>query len=138
MDWKIPVVLKSYADNIPTLLRASDLVMSKAGGLIVTESLAAGLPLLLTEVIEGQESGNAEFIISPGAAVLAGPNGLVRELARWLEEGGKGLCARKRRRRSVCPTRLTRWLSCFKKQRQGGRISAKAAPSASSRRWKRF
>ena len=102
MDWKIPVVLKSYADNIPTLLRASDLVMSKAGGLIVTESLAAGLPLLLTEVIEGQESGNAEFILSTGAAELAPkPAELVKVLTRWLAEGGKGLDERKRNARAI-------------------------------------
>jgi 1,2-diacylglycerol 3-beta-galactosyltransferase len=97
INWKIPVVIKNYADNMPTLMRASDLVMSKAGGLIVTESLAAGLPLLLCEVIEGQESGNADFILSHGAAELASdPADLVKVLGRWLAEGGKLLEERKR------------------------------------------
>jgi 1,2-diacylglycerol 3-beta-galactosyltransferase len=44
---------------MPTMMRAADAIICKAGGLTVTESLACGLPLLLTDVIPGQETGNA-------------------------------------------------------------------------------
>ncbi len=84
-------------------MRAADILVSKAGGLIVTESLAAGLPMLLCEVIEGQESGNADFIISQGAAVLtAEPVArLVKELSRWLKDGGKELAERKAKAQAI-------------------------------------
>ena len=102
LDWQIPVVVKNFTEDMPALMRAADILVSKAGGLIVTESLAAGLPMLLCEVIEGQESGNAEFIISQGAAVLASePEGLVRELARWLEDGEKELTERKEKAQKI-------------------------------------
>ncbi len=102
LDWRIPVVVKNFSKDMPALMRAADILVSKAGGLIVTESLAAGLPMLLCEVIEGQESGNAEFIISQGAAVLAAePEGLVRELARWLEDGEKELTERKEKAQKI-------------------------------------
>ena len=58
-DWHIPVTLYNFVDNMSDMLHAADCVVSKAGGLIVTESLACGLPLLLVQVIPGQETGNA-------------------------------------------------------------------------------
>ncbi len=61
-NWHIPVILYDYVQKMPSLMRASDLVICKAGGLIVTEALASGLPMLLTDVIPGQETGNAEFV----------------------------------------------------------------------------
>jgi 1,2-diacylglycerol 3-beta-galactosyltransferase len=102
LDWRIPVVVKNFTEDMPALMRAADILISKAGGLIVTESLATGLPMLLCEVIEGQESGNAEFIISQDAAVLADePEGLVRELARWLKDGEKELAERKEKAQKI-------------------------------------
>jgi len=70
-DWHIPAQLYEYSDKVPTLMKASDLMLCKAGGLIVTESLAAGLPMLLTEIIPGQETGNAEYVTAYGAADMA-------------------------------------------------------------------
>ena len=70
-DWHIPAHIYEYSDTMPTLMKASDLILCKAGGLIVTESLASGLPMILTEVIPGQETGNAEYVTAYGAADMA-------------------------------------------------------------------
>jgi processive 1,2-diacylglycerol beta-glucosyltransferase len=56
----------SYVDD---LVAASDLVISKAGGLIVSEVLARGTPLLLVDPIPGQEEWNADYVVSVGAGV---------------------------------------------------------------------
>jgi processive 1,2-diacylglycerol beta-glucosyltransferase len=56
----------SYVDD---LVAASDLVISKAGGMIVSEVLARGSPLLLIDPIPGQEEWNADYIVSAGAGV---------------------------------------------------------------------
>jgi 1,2-diacylglycerol 3-beta-galactosyltransferase len=69
LDWHIPTHLYEYSSEMPALMKASDLILCKAGGLIVTESLASGLPMLLLNVIPGQESGNADYVISHNAAV---------------------------------------------------------------------
>ena len=68
-EWHQPYKLFNYVDNMPTLMRASDAIVCKAGGLITTESLASGLPIMIIEAIPGQETGNAEFVVENNAGV---------------------------------------------------------------------
>ena len=66
-EWHIPVQIYNFVDHMHLLMKASDLIVCKAGGLIVTEALACGLPMLLIDVIPGQETGNMEFVVDRGA-----------------------------------------------------------------------
>ena len=54
---------------VDDLVAASDLVITKAGGLIVSEGLARGTPLLLIDPIPGQEEWNADYVVSVGAGI---------------------------------------------------------------------
>ncbi|MEG6615725.1 glycosyltransferase [Peptococcaceae bacterium 1198_IL3148] len=58
-----------FVNNIHELMKASDLMITKAGGLTCSEALAVGLPLLIIDPIPGQEERNAEFLVNQGAAV---------------------------------------------------------------------
>ncbi len=60
--WHHPAHLYRFTEEMPKFLLSADMILCKAGGLIVTESLGAGLPLLLVDVIPGQETGNAQFV----------------------------------------------------------------------------
>lgn len=71
IEWHIPAHIYEYTDQMPTFMHASDAIITKAGGLITTESLACGLPMILVDVIPGQETGNAELVISNGAGDMA-------------------------------------------------------------------
>ena len=51
-----------FTDKVPELMHISDLVITKPGGLTVTESLASNLPILVINPIPGQEEENAEFL----------------------------------------------------------------------------
>lgn len=83
--WHLPVHYYNYVQNMPDLMLASDCLMSKAGGLIVSESLACGLPLLLIDVTPGQEEGNAKYVIERGAGELASEPEMAQEvLCHWL------------------------------------------------------
>jgi UDP-N-acetylglucosamine:LPS N-acetylglucosamine transferase len=56
--------------------------------LIVTEALASGLPMMLIEVIPGQETGNAEYVSSYGAADIAqSPIEVLEALDHLLKDG---------------------------------------------------
>jgi len=70
IDWHTVTHLYNFVENMPTLMGAADAIVCKAGGLIVTESLASGLPMLLIDVLPGQEMGNARYVIEGGAGEL--------------------------------------------------------------------
>ena len=95
MQWHIPVAIYGYVNNLPQMMHASDAVISKAGGLIVTESLACGLPLLLVDVIAGQESGNADYVVENSAGDVA-QDGLsaLEAVSHWMADGGALLSER--------------------------------------------
>jgi processive 1,2-diacylglycerol beta-glucosyltransferase len=55
--------------SLDPLIVASDLVLSKAGGLTISEVLARGVPLLLPMPMAGQEEWNADYVIGAGAGI---------------------------------------------------------------------
>lgn len=95
IDWHLKTYIYNFVDNMPALLKAADSIVCKAGGLIVTEALAAGLPLVLTDVLPGQEMGNAEYVVQGEAGEMA-PTGLeaLEIMYHWLDDGGKLLARR--------------------------------------------
>ncbi len=58
-----------FTDKVPELMSISDMVITKPGGLTVSESLASHLPLMVINPIPGQEEENAEFLEKTGCAV---------------------------------------------------------------------
>ena len=80
--------------SLDPLIVASDLVLSKAGGLTVSEVLARGVPLLLPMPMAGQERWNADYVIGAGA-------GLGRESARELAAAAADLLVDPARRAAM-------------------------------------
>lgn len=56
-------------DHVDDLVAASDLVISKAGGLIVSEVLARGTPMVIIDPVAGQEEWNADVVTGAGAGI---------------------------------------------------------------------
>lgn len=96
MLWHLPAVhLYEFSSDIPDMMRAADAVICKAGGLIVTESLACGRPMMLVDVIAGQETGNAEYVLQNGAADLAEtPIETLEVLSHWTADNNRLLSLR--------------------------------------------
>ncbi len=59
-----------FVDNVYDYMHISDIIVTKPGGLTVTESLACHLPLAIYSAFPGQELDNALFLIKQNAAVL--------------------------------------------------------------------
>jgi processive 1,2-diacylglycerol beta-glucosyltransferase len=57
---------------VAALMAASDVHLGKPGGLSSAESLACGLPMVLTGTLPGQEEANAVRLFAAGAAVAGG------------------------------------------------------------------
>ena len=60
-----------YSDNIDELMEVSDILITKPGGITVSEALAKSLPILIINPIPGQEAKNTKFLVKSGAAVKA-------------------------------------------------------------------
>jgi 1,2-diacylglycerol 3-beta-galactosyltransferase len=85
-EWHVETCCYNYVTEMGTFMRAADCILSKAGGLIVSESLACGLPLILVDVIPGQETGNAKHVLNGDAGVLTqDPIGVLETMCHWLE-----------------------------------------------------
>lgn len=53
-----------YSDDIPTMMKAADLFVTKPGGISITESAIMCLPMLLINFIGGCETPNYNFFVS--------------------------------------------------------------------------
>ena len=58
------VRILEFSDKIPELMNISLGVITKPGGLTVTECLVSHLPILIINPIPGQEEENAEFLVN--------------------------------------------------------------------------
>jgi processive 1,2-diacylglycerol beta-glucosyltransferase len=58
-----------FTQEMPDLLGAATLLLSKPGGLTTAEALARGLPMVILDPIGGQEERNSDVLLEAGAAV---------------------------------------------------------------------
>ena len=70
--------------------------------MIVSETLALGKPILITDVIEGQETGNAMYVLENGAGDRAfTPIDVLETVFHWLNDDGKLLKVRSEKAAAV-------------------------------------
>jgi 1,2-diacylglycerol 3-beta-galactosyltransferase len=86
--WPIPTRIYGFTPDIPALMNAADVLVSKAGPTTVAEALARELPTVLSGFIPSQEEENVRYMVDAGAGVLAEqPERIVATLDRWLNDG---------------------------------------------------
>jgi processive 1,2-diacylglycerol beta-glucosyltransferase len=85
-----PAEVLGWTDRIPELLMNHHVVISKAGGATTQESINALCPLLVSQVVPGQEEGNYELIRRHDTGALAEtPQEIVSTLQRiFANDGG--------------------------------------------------
>jgi 1,2-diacylglycerol 3-beta-galactosyltransferase len=105
LSWHVPALIQGFVTNMPDWMRASDLVVTKAGPGTIMETLAAGKPMLLSGYLRGQEEGNVQFVQEMGVGVLRkNPQAIVRQLRAWLDGARDELeDMRERARRAARP-----------------------------------
>lgn len=59
-----------YVENIAALMKVSDLLVTKAGGVTISEALAVGLPMIIFKPTPGHEEANARFLAKYRAAFI--------------------------------------------------------------------
>ena len=59
-----------FVDNVEDYMHIADLIVTKPGGLTVTESIACNLPMAIYSAFPGQEADNVDFLLKQNAAFL--------------------------------------------------------------------
>ena len=78
-----------WTDEVPRLLMTHHVVISKAGGATTQESIAARCPMLVNQIVPGQEEGNYELLRRRGVgALVETPEAVVRALQRAFANEG--------------------------------------------------
>lgn len=65
------ILTYGFVDNIEELMTAADIIITKSGGLTVSESMAMGSALLISNPIPGQEEANSRYLLEHKAALRA-------------------------------------------------------------------
>lgn len=91
---------QGFTMTIERMMAASDVAITKPGGLTTSECLAMGLPMIVVSPIPGQEERNADYLLENGAALKAHDGAALEfRLMRLLEDPSrlKGLRENARR-----------------------------------------
>jgi processive 1,2-diacylglycerol beta-glucosyltransferase len=72
-----------WTEDMPRLLQASHLLIGKAGGATIQETMAAACPMIINQIVPGQEAGNARLIVETNSGVVAtSPESVVAAVQR--------------------------------------------------------
>jgi 1,2-diacylglycerol 3-beta-galactosyltransferase len=86
--WNQPTHIYGFVTNMPELMAAADMLVTKAGPGTISEACMAGLPMIISDHIPGQEYGNVRYIIENKAGVYArGPRWVAQVVHKWLMQG---------------------------------------------------
>jgi 1,2-diacylglycerol 3-beta-galactosyltransferase len=84
-NWPIDLHAYGFTQEIPSLMNAADVLITKAGPTTICEAFTRSLPMIISGYIPAQEDENAEYVVEHGAGVLAEePALIVDTLRQWL------------------------------------------------------
>lgn len=84
--WKIPANIYGFTRQMPEMMQASDVLITKAGPGTITEAINCGLPIILYSRLPGQEEGNVDYVVDNNVGVWAPePDAMVTQLRYWFE-----------------------------------------------------
>ncbi|MCI3927217.1 glycosyltransferase [Paenibacillus sp. TRM 82003] len=86
--------LFGFVQQMHELMSLADTMVTKPGGITLTEAIQCGLPVVLLRPVPGQERDNAEYLAGKGAALIAKSEAeLIEHIRTLLEPEGKRIAA---------------------------------------------
>ena len=70
-SFHVPAKVFGFVQNMPEMMHASDVIVTKAGPGTICEALACNLPIILSGYVPGQEEGNVTYVVENHVGVLA-------------------------------------------------------------------
>ncbi len=81
---KADIKIFGFVDNVYEYMDVANVLISKSGGITVSESLAKELPMVIIAPIMGQETRNSDYLIKRGAAVQIAKASELKEIIEYL------------------------------------------------------
>ena len=78
-----------FVDNVEDYMHISELIVTKPGGLTITESLACHLPMAIYNAYPGQEQYNVNFLLKQNAAIVIDKKNGAQQIAALLASPDK-------------------------------------------------
>jgi 1,2-diacylglycerol 3-beta-galactosyltransferase len=86
VKWEIPTKIYGFVNNMPELMRAADILVTKAGPGTISEAFIAGLPPIIFGYIPGQEQGNVTYVQQHEAGAYAEtPAEIAQLVLSWMD-----------------------------------------------------
>ena len=77
-----------FTPRVPQLMKASDILITKAGSVTLSEALACNVPVIIDSYIPGQESGNPPWVEkNKFGRFIKNPKKIAQTVAEWIETG---------------------------------------------------
>ncbi|HKS31914.1 MAG TPA: glycosyltransferase, partial [Chthoniobacterales bacterium] len=84
------VKIVGWTNELPRIMHENHLLIGKAGGATVQETIAAKCPMIINHVVAGQEEGNARLIVETDSGVIAqSPEEIIAQVRRAFDDGAK-------------------------------------------------
>ena len=86
-----PIEVHGWTEKMPELLMTHHLLIGKAGGAAVQETIAARTPMIITKAVPGQEEGNARLLVENGCGAIGeSPEATATLIEQLLENDARG------------------------------------------------
>jgi processive 1,2-diacylglycerol beta-glucosyltransferase len=77
--------IEGYRTDVPLWMSAADLLITKPGGVTITEAIAKQLPMLLFEAFPGQEEANQQYLLHHRVAMITRPSTIRLQVSKLLD-----------------------------------------------------
>lgn len=67
----VPLQALGFVDNVAELMRSADVLVTKAGGLTLAEAFCSRVPVVVHDLLPGQEAGNLAYVLHERAVEYA-------------------------------------------------------------------
>ncbi len=124
-----PTSILGWTKEIPRLLMTHHVVISKAGGATTQEALAARCPMIVNQIVPGQEEGNYELLRRHGIGALAEtPDAVLAELQHAFRDHGRVWAAWRAALEPLCRPDAAREIAIAITAHAEARISPEPVP----------
>lgn len=78
------IILYGFTNDIPNIMENSDIIITKPGGLTISEAIAKKLPMIIPYYIPGHEKENLDFLVKNGLAIYVDKIGHIKGLIEFI------------------------------------------------------